>query len=138
VKLKCLHSIDAAVLQIETERKKSLNAMTKLKAAGMYNAPASESWETRGLSDTRYLFLVFPCNGNSYDGPDGKRRLYVGCDSCKIANARAMNKRRGVWLCYKRHVDQCDEFLQEIKDEAVQLSQLAERYKTAVRQMPLL
>lgn len=71
-------------------------AMDALREAGMYeNAPARESWESRGKDKPpAYLYLYFGMDqskpGKVFLGPDGKRKLYVGSDPGRIAEARRM------------------------------------------------
>lgn len=73
-------------------------AMAALKAAGMYPAvPLREGWETRG--DVEYMWYYFSMghNGRDYQGPGGKRKVYVGRDPQKIAAARQMAQNRRRW-----------------------------------------
>lgn len=89
-------------------------AMDAIRGAGMYeNAPARESWESKNTSGPIYLYLYWRKDREGgYLGPDGKRKLYIGNDPGKIAEARrkvenqqlylalqGARRRVALWLC---------------------------------------
>lgn len=71
--------------------------MQRLEADGMYDSVPTESWQTRNGVDNQYLYHLFGMDRDGgYTGPDGKRKVYVGCRPERIAQARALanNRRR--------------------------------------------
>lgn len=71
------------------------HAMAALEADGMYPAvPSREVWEDRGGA-AEYLYLHFSTDryGN-FQGPDGKRKIYVGCKPEKLEQARRKIRNR--------------------------------------------
>lgn len=69
--------------------------VAEIEADGMYPAVASEQWQQRPNGQADYLYMVFRTNANGdYEGPGGKRKIYVGADPKKQAAARRMNVNR--------------------------------------------
>jgi hypothetical protein len=73
------------------------NVMALLEQAGMYPAiPHFQFQERNGSGE--YLYLLFRQNHNgSYQGPDGKRKIYIGADQKKQDEARLFAQRREIW-----------------------------------------
>ncbi len=76
-----------------------VDAKAALDAAGMYPAVPTQDWQARGADpdDKRYLYLCFPADGDGgYTSPTGKRKVYIGVDPDKQAEAvrLARNRRR--------------------------------------------
>lgn len=72
-------------------------AMRELEQQGMYPSVPSESWEAKSKSGEKdYLYMLFKTrsDGQGHAGPDGARRIAIGRDAEKIAEARAMAARR--------------------------------------------
>lgn len=69
----------------------------RLEADGMYpGVPTGDVWEPRANSthgEKRYLRLTFPAGTL----PGGRRKLYVGCNSERIAEARKLAGNRCRW-----------------------------------------
>jgi len=74
-------------------------ALGKIEAAGMYPALPTEQWQARGDSgEARYLYMLFRKNAEgTYQGPGGKRKLYVGADPGRQAEARRLAENRRRW-----------------------------------------
>lgn len=93
-----------------------------LAVIGMYPSLPTEQWQNRGGAG-QYLYMLFRQDRNGqYTGPDGKRKLYVGADPVKIAEARrlAKNRRRYEELCEAaRQVEQW------LKSQEYQIERLA-------------
>lgn len=95
-------NLQAKIKQIETNIQIAqgrlddvTNALELLEAVGMYPAEAREQWQTRPNSEGQYLYMLFRKNRHGeYEGPGGKRKVYVGADPEKIAEARRLNQNR--------------------------------------------
>jgi hypothetical protein len=97
-----VHSYDAARAHLAQLK----DALLALEDAGMYPSLPSETWDTRRGKPTQYLYMLFPfIPGGGYRGPNGKRKLYVGCKPHRIAEARrlASNRRLYDHLKLKEH-----------------------------------
>jgi len=70
-----------------------------LEEEGMFAAVPHFQWQARNGSDEKkYLYLVFRQDSTgAYEGPDGKRKVYVGTDTDKIAEAQTMSTNRMVF-----------------------------------------
>jgi hypothetical protein len=75
------------------------STMEALEQAGMYPAVPSEQWQGRNGGPKRYLYMLFGTNRHTgrYAGPDGKRKLYIGCKATNIAEARRLAENRRRW-----------------------------------------
>jgi hypothetical protein len=72
--------------------------MRRIAAAGMYQAVPTEQWQSRGGGEAKYLYMLFRSNSQGeYYGPAGRRKLYVGADPAKIAEARRLAANRQRW-----------------------------------------
>jgi hypothetical protein len=73
--------------------------MANIEAAGMYDGIPTESWQSRNDSEPRYLYMYFRAcrDGRGYEGPDGKRKKYVGVDPARQAEARRLADNRRRW-----------------------------------------
>ena len=103
-----LADAEALIRQIQEQ-------ITTLEAEGMYPAVPKFQWQSRG-SEARYLYLVFRQGSDGqYLGPEGKRKLYIGCDEVKIQEAQRLTHNRTMyeslhltmnrlqrWLDYKK------------------------------------
>lgn len=70
-------------------------AQAEIERNGMYPAVASEQYQQRPNGQADYLYMVFRTNGEGdYEGPGGKRKLYIGADPEKQAAARRLNVNR--------------------------------------------
>jgi hypothetical protein len=65
----------------------------------MYDGIPTESWQSRNDSEPRYLYMYFRAcrDGRGYEGPDGKRKQYVGVDPARQAEARRLASNRKRW-----------------------------------------
>jgi len=72
--------------------------MNQIEREGMYPAVPREQWQARNGGEARYLYMLFRMNPDgSYQGPDGKRKVYVGADPRKQAEARRLAANRRRW-----------------------------------------
>jgi len=103
-------------------------AMQTLKAAGMYaELPSREAFESRNGSAPIYLYHYFPQGRDGdYLGPGGKRKVYVGCDPKRIAEARRLVENRKRWVQLQRERTQLSYELGQITDDVTRLVKEAE------------
>jgi hypothetical protein len=88
-----------------------LQVMNGLEQAGMYPAIPTEQWQDRD-GKGKYLYMLFRQDGYGvYTGPDGKRKLYVGADPEKIAEARRLTANRRRWEDLKAAAGKIDRWL---------------------------
>jgi len=65
-----------------------------LEGKRMYPSVAKEQWQDRN-GKGKYLYMIFRLDRRGgYQGPDGKRKLYVGNKAARIDESRAMNENR--------------------------------------------
>lgn len=92
-----LQSIGDNLAAAEAHMERIRQMMDRIQQEGMYDAVPTESWQDRGGRGV-YLYHYFPQNPRGIDhlGPDGKKKVYVGVDKARIAEARrlANNTRR--------------------------------------------
>jgi hypothetical protein len=71
---------------------------TKLKRYGIYPSVPIEQWRNHH-GRPRFLYMLFRRDPASdrHLGPDGRRKLYIGCDKARIAEARATVMRTRVY-----------------------------------------
>ena len=71
----------------------------------------SEQWQDRNGSG-QYLYLLFRLGPDGqYQGPDGKRKVYIGKDPDKIAEARRLAENRRRWERVNRAAKDLDNWL---------------------------
>lgn len=76
-----------------------------LESLAMYPAVPSEQWQHRNGSG-QYLYMIFRRGDNgAYQGPDGRRKVYVGNKPARIAEARDMARRRAEYEDTLRRYD---------------------------------
>lgn len=69
--------------------------LERLERVGMFDAIPTESWQARNGGDKKYLYLLFPQeHDGTFRSPTGKKKVYVGCKTQKIADARVQVARR--------------------------------------------
>jgi hypothetical protein len=105
-------------------------AMLELEQAGIYPAIASEQWQARGGGEAKYLYMLFrldPSTG-TYTGPDSKRKLYIGADEIKIAEARRLNANRRAWEALQSHRNHLRLFIDSRKREIASVAANARRW----------
>lgn len=69
--------------------------MVRLEQAEMYPSVPHEQWQARDGGEAKYLYMLFhQSRDGQYEGPEGKRKLYVGCDPERIKEARRLAKNR--------------------------------------------
>jgi hypothetical protein len=113
-------------------------ALEVLDEAGMYPAvPSREAWEPRGDSPPVYVNLYWrqKKRGGGFAGPEGKRKLYIGCKPERIAEARRLAENRRRWEALMETRDQLEEWLRSfgngvtaLLDDAQSLSQASNSY----------
>lgn len=88
-------SLDEAGARLDGMREQ----MEGLEKAGMYPAVPTEQWQARNGSANRYLYMLFRYSVvmGGYSGPDGKRKVYVGCKDERILEARRLVENRVHW-----------------------------------------
>lgn len=95
-------NLNATIAAIEANLEQAKARLTDIETAmeflhnqGMYPCAATEQWQTRPNGQSEYLYMIFSSDGNGgYQGPDGKRKIYVGADPERIAAAKRMNINR--------------------------------------------
>jgi hypothetical protein len=101
------HEIEQALAHLKQIKAR----MTQLEKAGMYPGVPKEQWQDRNAlrndeepekeREKNYLYMIFrQASGRTvqtYEGPEGKRKVYVGSDPRKIAEARQMAANRVEW-----------------------------------------
>jgi len=108
---------------IEILRDKLLEALVHLEeieqkvqflSEDMYPSVPREQWQDRNGCG-RYLYMLFRLDSRTgeYQGPDGKRKLYVGNDPKKISSARQRVKNR---RCYEELTRVRDRLLVWLRD----------------------
>ncbi len=72
------------------------NAQQKLSEAGMYEAIPRVEWQSRNDKNANYMYLVF-IQDKYGNYPNGKRKIYIGANYKKQAQAAKMIDRRQRW-----------------------------------------
>lgn len=119
-----LENIEAA----RTRLKEVQDQIDYVNRVGRYPAKARESWQTRKDSPYKYLFMVFRSDGNgAYQGPDGKRKVYVGSevDEESIYDARRLNSNFTAWTKLKAVERQIANWILGREHEVRELERLA-------------
>lgn len=103
-------------------------ALAQLEAAGMWPAVPSEQWQDRN-SAGQYFYLLFRLGPDrAYQGPDGKRKVDIGRDPGKIAEARRLAENRRRWEVANRAARDLDGWLAENRRQLVALAGRCERW----------
>ena len=104
------------------------STMEALEQAGMYPAVPSEQWQGRNGGPKRYLYMLFGTNRHTgrYEGPDGKRKLYVGCKGKNIAEARRLAENRRRWEDLERTAKVLDGWISTMESKVQSLAWRAE------------
>lgn len=100
-----IQSIQAAILGAFEHLGEIETGLSHLEAAGMYPAVPTEQWQRRN-GNGEYLYMIFRKGKNGeYQGPDGKRKVYIGCKAEAIGEARrlAANRRKYERLTAQRN-----------------------------------
>lgn len=100
-------------------------------SVGRYPAKARESWQTKKNSPYKYLYMTFRKSrkgDDCYQGPDGKRKIYVGSevDTDAIADARRLNQNYTTWLKLKAVERQIANWILGREHEVRELERLAD------------
>lgn len=76
-----------------------LEAMQLLQGAGMYPAIPHFQWQRREeMGEAKYLYLIFRQNSDgSHQGPDGRKKIYIGADPANIEEAKRLVRNRERW-----------------------------------------
>lgn len=91
--------IDDQIIQILTQINAATDHQTEIQAAcnlikeaGMFDSLPHFQYQARdGSEEKKYLYLIFrQSDSGAYHGPDGKRKVYIGADPLKIAEARRL------------------------------------------------
>ncbi len=106
--------------------------MNQLEKAGMYPGVPKEQWQDRNAprddEETpdqervkNYLYMIFrQAPGRTvqaYEGPQGKRKVYVGADPRRIAEARQMAANRVEWNQLHQAATQLESWLSARRSE---------------------
>jgi hypothetical protein len=103
-------------------------AMDSLAAAGMYPAVPTEQVQARN-GRGQYLYMLFRRNEDgSYQGPGGRRKVYIGCDAERIAEARRLAENRKKYEVLLRMARDLEEWLEVHHDQVGELSIRCERW----------
>lgn len=101
-------------------------AMGLLEAAGMHPAIPHFQWQDRS-SDGRYLYLIFRQNSDgSYQGPDGKKKVYIGNKPEAILEARRLTDNRQKWESLQAQRRELTSWLTICKSKLLQLQRQAD------------
>lgn len=95
-----LATIDAQLAAAAAHLEAIEAAMVALDEAGMYPAlPSREAWEHRNGGAPIYFYHYFTQDRRTgqYQGPGGKRKVYVGCRAENVAEARRLAENRRRW-----------------------------------------
>lgn len=103
-------------------------AMETLKISGMYPAIPHFQWQRREeAGEARYLYLVFRQNGDgAYQGPDGKKKIYIGADPTKIEEAKRLTRNRQTWEKLKEHHNRLSSYITLCEGKLLQLESQAD------------
>jgi len=82
-----INEVRAGLVAVSTRLDEIADEIMQLQEKGVFDEIPSESWETRNGGETRYLRLVFPTTQGA------RRKMYVGADPGKIAEAQAKIER---------------------------------------------
>lgn len=90
-----VHDILAQLEAARAHRAAIRQMIDRVAQEGMYDAVPTESWQDRG-GDGRYLYHYFRWDSRRerYLGPEGKKKVYVGSDPERIADARRLATNR--------------------------------------------
>jgi hypothetical protein len=108
-------------------------AMEAIEAAGMYTAlPSRTAYESRNGGQSVYFYLYWQKRGDdSYEGPKGNRKTYIGCDPGEIAEARRKIENRKRWMRLREQITVLDSVLARFAYDVTRLvgdaESLAER-----------
>lgn len=106
-----LEAINAGLAGALAHRADLAQVLATLEAAGMYPASPSEQWQDRNGSG-QYLYMLFRLGPDGqYQGPDGKRKVYIGKDPERIAEARRLAENRRRWEVVNRAARDLDGWL---------------------------
>jgi len=94
-----LHAIHTNLAQASQHLAKLRQVLADLEQAGMYPGLPAEQWQSRNGGEKDYLYMVFRLaeDGKSYEGPEGKRKVYVGNKAEAIVEARRLAANRQYW-----------------------------------------
>ncbi|HEX8833970.1 MAG TPA: hypothetical protein VF719_07200 [Abditibacteriaceae bacterium] len=113
-------------------------SMQKLEAAGMYPSVPNESWQKRERGQTDYLYMTFRKDATGrFLGPQGMRKVYVGADPEKIAQARAMAQRRRDYDQLQADANALERYLAECRSQSQGLRRIAQRWPRAQAELLL-
>lgn len=122
--------ISAAVVRMEsdfaaaTAHLSSLRkSLEEIKRRPMWPAVPTEVWFGRYGRNTKYLELLFHKNNDgTYQGPDGIRRVYIGIDPERIADARKRTETRKLYEQLVTDIENLEKYLEDRKQEIVMFS----------------
>lgn len=127
-----LKTINDSLAAALAHRAELAQALAEIEAAGMYPSEPSEQWQDRGGSG-QYLYMLFRLapDGQTYQGPDGKRKVYVGADPARIAEARRLAANRGRWGQARQAARALDQWIELRQSELHSLAARCDRWPTA-------
>ena len=78
------------------------DTLATLESAGMYPAVPRLAWEQKnGQGEYLYLYFKVKPYNRGHEGPDGKRKVYIGIDPAKQADALRQVENRRRWETLK-------------------------------------
>lgn len=100
--------------------------MEHLEVEGMYCAVPSEQWQGRNGSSRKYLYMLFRYSYDvggvgGFQGPDGKRKVYVGCKEERIREARGLAKNRVKWEGLQRDSQGLERWIERMRSDLMRL-----------------
>jgi len=106
--------------------------LAELEQTGMYPSVPSEQWQTRNGSG-EYLYMLFHTDRDgNYQGPDGKRKIYVGNKPERIEEARRLAANRVLYEQKRRSYDRLREWIHAVNYQARYLKQKADGWRDIV------
>lgn len=106
--------------------------------AGMFDSLPHFQYQARdGSEEKKYLYLIFrQGNGGAYHGPDGKRKVYIGADPLKIAEARRMAKNYELYQSLKAKEIELRRWIDYRRLDIERLNQSAEQLLASSKKWP--
>lgn len=109
-----------------------------LQEQGMYPAVPHFQWQRREeMGEAKYLYLIFRQNSDgSHQGPDGKKKVYVGADPAKIEEAKRLVINRAQWEQLGREASKLRGWIDYYKSEIAELNREANRILVRSQEWP--
>jgi hypothetical protein len=132
--LEALQTIHEEMAQAKAHLAEVRSTIEAVEEAGVCLAVPSEQWQRRKGGPKRYLYMLFGTNRHTgrYEGPHGRRKLYVGCRAENIAEARRLAENRRRWEELERTAKVLDGWISTMECKVQSLAQRAVEGNPAV------